>query len=148
MIIAILSILILTSISWVLGKISPIKICPICAGVFLTWLGMFFGMFLGKLSVVDYQLPTAILAGGTVVGLMSKLEQFIKIKFVLFWKTVFVISGFAAVYGLVASQWVMFFASVTIVFTITLIFKMGQLGRDSRESDRIKDLKKKMKNCC
>ena len=79
MIIAILSILILTSVIWVLNKILPIKICPICAGVSMTWLWMLLGMGYGLLSIEKYQLITAILMGGSVVGITNKLEEKYKI---------------------------------------------------------------------
>lgn len=75
MIIAILSVLILASIIWVLNKILPIKICPICAGVSLTWLWMLLGMGYGLLSVEKYQFIAAILMGGSVIGIVNKLEE-------------------------------------------------------------------------
>lgn len=79
MIIAIISILSLTSIVWVLNKILLIKICPICAGVSLTWLWMLLGMGYGLLSIEKYQLITAILMGGSVVGITNKIEEKYKI---------------------------------------------------------------------
>ncbi len=148
MIDAILSILILTSAIWVLNKILSIKICSICAGVTLTWLGMFFGMFFGKLSVALYQVPTAILAGGTVVGLMSKLEEFIKEKFILIWKTIFVVSGFTAVYSLIAQEWKILALCVIIDMVATFLFKTDKLGQENKESEQVKKLKEKMENCC
>ena len=75
MIIAIISILILTSAIWVLNKKLPIKICPVCAGVSLTWLWMLLGMGYGLLSIEKYQFITAILMGGSVVGITNKLEE-------------------------------------------------------------------------
>ncbi len=75
MIIAILSILILTSVIWALNKVLPIKICPVCAGVTLTWFWMLFGMGYGLLSIEKYQFVTAILMGGSVVGITNKLEE-------------------------------------------------------------------------
>lgn len=79
MINAIISIFVLTSIVWVSNKILPLKICPICAGVSLTWLWMLFGMSYGFLSVEKYQIVTAILMGGSVVGITNKLEEKYKI---------------------------------------------------------------------
>ena len=74
MIIAIISILVFTLIVWFANKLLPFSICPICAGVFLTWIWMFVGISLGELSLANYQLPTTMLMGGTVVGLTFKLE--------------------------------------------------------------------------
>ncbi|MEK7190231.1 MAG: hypothetical protein AAB661_00500, partial [Patescibacteria group bacterium] len=53
----------------------PFQICPICAGVSLTWLWMLFGMGLGFLSVEKYQMVIAILMGGSVIGIVNKLEE-------------------------------------------------------------------------
>lgn len=79
MIIAILSVLILTVLVWILNKKLPVQICPICAGVSLTWLWMLLGMGYGLLSVEKYQFVTAILMGGSVVGITNKLEEKYKI---------------------------------------------------------------------
>ena len=145
MIIAILSILIITLAVWLVNKKLPIQVCPVCAGVFLTWLWMFIGMFLGKLSIANYQLPISVLMGGTVVGLMSKLEQFINPKFVLIWKVVFVVSGFTAVYSLITNQWGIFAIGVIVDIVVTLIFKT--YGAE-KENLNLKELKEKIKNCC
>ena|SRR3989344_5131396 len=148
MTIAIFLIIILTTAIWILNKVLSRKICSICAGVSLTWLFMLLGIYFGKLSAIDYQQPVAILAGGTVVGLMSKLETLIKVNWMLFWKTVFVLSGFTAVYGLIAFDWKAF--SVGAIFTIlfTLMFKTGKVDEQSQKSAKLKELEEKMKNCC
>ncbi|OGI57484.1 hypothetical protein A3B85_00600 [Candidatus Nomurabacteria bacterium RIFCSPHIGHO2_02_FULL_37_13] len=148
MIIALLSVLILTGIVWILNKKLPVKICSICAGVSLTWFWMFLGMLLGKLLVADYQVPTAILAGGTMVGLMSKLEESIKVKFVLIWKTIFVLSGFAAVYGLITNQWTILIIGIIVDIIATTVFKTHKTEKENSDFKRLKELKEKMKNCC
>ena len=150
MIIPISSIIILTCFVWALNKklLRQRQICPLCAGVSLTWFWIFFGMFFGKLLVADYQLPIAILAGGTIVGLMSKLEEFIKVKFILIWKTIFVVSGFMAVYSLVNNQWGILAVGVILDILTTLIFKKYGAEKESLDSKKVKELKEKMKNCC
>ena len=75
MIIAISSIVVITITAWALNKILPVKICPICAGVSLTWLWMLFGMGYGLLLVDKYQLITAVLMGGSVIGITNKLSE-------------------------------------------------------------------------
>ena len=80
MIIPLLSIFVLTIFVWVINKKLPIQICPICAGVSLTWLWMLFGMSSGMLSIEKYQLMTAILMGGSIVGITNKLEEKYKIQ--------------------------------------------------------------------
>ena len=145
MTITIISIAVLTLLVWSFRRITELKICPICAGVALTWLWLLAGMLAGKLSVISYQLPIAILMGGTVVGAMSKLEQFIRPNLVLVWKTFFVLFGFYAVWSLLSSNWLMF--SVVIILgttsTLTLTKREKKLG-----SEQVKELKEKMSNCC
>ena len=148
MITAITSILILTSaISLVKNKLK-FEICPICAGVTLTWLWMLTGIILGKLSTIDYQLPTALLMGGTVIGLMSKLEPLIKQKFVLIWKTIFVVSGFIAAYNLIFNNWVIFSISVALAVTSILLLKTHTTSKENQKSQQTKEFEEKMKNCC
>jgi len=148
MIITIISIIVLTGFGWLITKITPIKICPICAGVTLTWLSVFFGMFLGVFSSSDYQLPIAILAGGTVVGLMAKLEKSIQEKYFLLWKTVFVVSGFVAVYSLLMEEWWGVIGSIIIGICSTLLCKRYRIIKENSNSKSLKELEEKMKNCC
>jgi len=75
MIIAILSILIITLVVWFVNKLLPFKICPICAGVMLTWLSLFFGMYFGLLSVSHYEIPTAILMGASIGGIVTEFKK-------------------------------------------------------------------------
>jgi len=75
MINAILSILVITFLVWLVNKPSPFKICPICVGVSLTWLWLLFGMSLGFLSVSRYELPTAILMGASIGGMVTELKK-------------------------------------------------------------------------
>lgn len=148
MTIAIISILIITFVVWSVKKWLKFEVCPICAGVSLTWIWMLVAMILGKLSTTTYQLPTALLMGGTVVGFMSKLEEFIKPKFILVWKTLFVVLGFMAVYSLIYSNFISFILITVLVVTITLIFKTQEANKDEEKSKQIKELEEKMKNCC
>ncbi len=81
MIYAILSILVFTLIVWTLNKTLLIKICPICAGVSLTWLWMLTGMWLGFLSVSRYEIITAVLMGASIGGIVNELKKmFLKLR--------------------------------------------------------------------
>jgi len=148
LIIVIISILIITFATWLLRKYLSLKICPICVGVALTWIWLLVGMKLNLLSTVNYQLPVAILMGGTVVGLMSKLEQFVNQKFILIWKTIFVASGFSAVYGLINTDWTMFAVGAILAVVVTFVLKTRGVEPEKQESEQVKKLKEKMKNCC
>jgi len=81
MTIAILSILLITLIVWEINKKLPIQICSICAGVTLTWLWMFLGMWFGFLSVARYEILTAVLMGASIGGLVTELKKiFLKFR--------------------------------------------------------------------
>ncbi|MEK7628981.1 MAG: hypothetical protein AAB394_00460 [Patescibacteria group bacterium] len=151
MIITIISILLITPVIWLVSKKLKFKICPICAGVSLTWFWLLVGIKLNLLSSADYQLPTAILMGGTVVGLMFKLEQFIKIKFVLIWKTLFVALGFMVVHSLMFANWMIFLVSAILVVLLTFILKVSKTTLENQKLHEVsssKELEEKMKNCC
>lgn len=151
MIITIISILLITPVIWLVSKKLKFKICPICAGVALTWFWLLVGIKLNLLSSADYQLPTAILMGGTVVGLMFKLEQFIKIKFVLIWKTLFVALGFMVVHSLMFANWMIFLVSAILVVLLTFILKVSKTTLENQKLHEVsssKELEEKMKNCC
>lgn len=75
MIIAILSILVLTCLVWVLNKILPIKVCAICAGVSLTWMWMLLGMWFGLLDVLEYEFVIAILMGASIGGIVTEIKK-------------------------------------------------------------------------
>lgn len=81
MIIAIISILILTLFIWIINKKLSIQICPICAGVTLTWAWMLSGMWLGLISVQKYEFLTAILMGASIGGIVTELKKiFLKFR--------------------------------------------------------------------
>lgn len=81
MIIAILSILIFTGAVWAINKILSIQICPICAGVTLTWLWMLLGIGLGFLPISRYELIIAILMGASIGGIVTEIKKvFLKLK--------------------------------------------------------------------
>lgn len=146
--ITIISILTITVVVWVIRKTAALNICPICAGVSLTWLWILLGLWFGKLPTGDYRLIAAMLLGGTVVGSMSKLEQSVKPKFVLIWKTIFTVSGFLAADGLLSGDWLVVAAGIALAAIFTLIFKARKVKIDKSESEQVEKLKNKMKNCC
>ncbi|OGI84148.1 hypothetical protein A2997_02205 [Candidatus Nomurabacteria bacterium RIFCSPLOWO2_01_FULL_36_10b] len=148
MIIATSSILIITLVAWIARKKLLLQICPICAGVFLTWLWMFLAMTFGQLSVSDYQLPIAILMGGTVVGLMSKLDKYIKQKFIILWKVIFVALGFIIMYSLVSSNWMVFLIALALEIIFILVFKIRGITQGTQDPNQLKTLEEEMKNCC
>src|SRR3989338_2064677 len=153
MVIIILSITIITFIVWLIKNKYKLEVCPICAGVLLTWLWLLVGMKLNLLSTTNYELLAGILMGGTVVGLMTKLEKHIKPRFVLWWKTIFVLAGFTAVYSLLSSQWMYFIIDLVVVSICTFVctIKKGKVLQEpfvGEESNELKKAEDKLKNCC
>ena len=139
LIITLTSIITITLLAWIGNRTLPLpfSICPICAGVAGTWLWLMGAHFL------DYQINLiipAMLMGGTVVGVMSKLERFIEPKFVLVWKTIFVASGFLAVNSLIMNQWLGLGLGVIIALTLTLSFKFRKIKLGKQTADQIKEL--------
>lgn len=139
------SILGLTVLVWLVNRILPFAVCPICAGVSGTWLWLMVAYFWGYPVVLT--IP-ALLLGGTVVGAMSKLERFVEPKFVLVWKTAFVISGFWAANGLITGNWLIFAMGIILTLAATLTCKIRKIKIDKPESERVEKLKNKMENCC
>jgi len=74
-IIAVISILVFTLLVWIVNKKLSINICPICAGVTLTWVWMFAGMWFGLLSATRYEFITAILMGASIGGIVTEIKK-------------------------------------------------------------------------
>lgn len=152
--ITITSILAITVFVWLLGRISLIRICPICAGVSGTWLWMLAAKFLG------YEIDATILAilmGGSVVGIAYQVEKRLSRRYSsLLWKSLFIPAGFIAVYSVISAWWVMSIPIVIGLIAMALVctgkLGFGPSGDDMaarlEQSRRIKELEEKMKNCC
>lgn len=145
MIIAISSILALTFLVWLADRLLKQRICPICAGVSMTWIGMLFARWL------DYKIDPAILAmliGASVVGIAYQLEKKLpRNRSQILWKSLFIPSGFVAGYSLVSSAWLVFTA--TLAWLLILTFAFFRLpGSSAKSSREVEDLEKKMEKCC
>ena len=64
-----------TFLVWLINKKSPVQICPICAGVTLTWTLLLVGIWLGMLPVARYELITAILMGASIGGIVNEFKK-------------------------------------------------------------------------
>ncbi len=114
--IALASILVIAAMAWLIRRFlsfgegsafgGKVNICPICAGVAGTWLWMFAGILTDQLPIASYQLPIAILMGGSVVGIAYQIEKKLPAERSPFlWKLIFIPAGFFAVYSALAIYW-------------------------------------------
>ena len=147
MIIVIASILVITSIVWLWNKVTPFYVCPICAGVSGTWIWMLIGRWSGQLPVANYQLPIAILMGGSVAGIAYQIEKILPTgKSAFLWKTLFIPAGFFFVHNVVNQKLVLASWILAFIMLLTIIFLMP--GEQNINKGKIEALKDKMKNCC
>jgi|SRR3989344_5060378 len=143
--ITIASIGVLALCAWLANKTFKTNICPICAGTALTWIWM-----LAARSVGYDTNPViiGILMGGSVVGIAYMLERHIAHSTsAMIWKLVFIPAGFATVYGIIASQWPLFWFSAFIL-AIAGVFARKQRRVTMRDDKKIQELKQKMRRCC
>jgi len=150
----ILSIFLISLGAWLFRKLVKVEICLICAGVSGTWLWMLIGVFSGQLPITDYQLPMAILMGGSVVGIAYQVEKRLvlakaSVNKLLLWKLLFIPAGFAAVYGLIAVSWLLFAAALAVSGAIAAFFLLFSVSeKDKQKSNKVGEIEEKMKNCC
>jgi len=143
--ITIISILLITLAVWIINKILPFRVCPICAGVSLTWLWLIAACFFGY--HIDLLIP-AILMGGSVVGIAYQIEKRLALPNTqLLWKTLFVSVGFIAVYGVLTRSWSISLASFIFLLLTTYIF-LSSFVAQSGQNEMIEKLEEKMKDCC
>ncbi len=119
-----LSIFVITGIVWFFGKFSSIKICPICAGVAGTWFWLLTGMIFGQLPITNYQLPVAILMGGSIAGIAYQTEKHFlrRMEQALLWKAIFIPLGFATVFMIVNFFWLQALIGILILKVTALFF--------------------------
>ncbi|HCR52607.1 TPA: hypothetical protein DIV48_03130 [Candidatus Kaiserbacteria bacterium] len=137
-----ISILGVTALVWLASRFLPLTVCPICAGVFLTWVGLLVAYLL------DYPIPQlipALLMGGSVVGVTSLMEK----RFtgpagtLLTWKTFFIVAGFLAAYAVLERLWGVFVGAAAFLIVISFVLLMS-----SNRAGAAVDIEKQMKDCC
>lgn len=144
MIVALVSIIVLTSLVWVFNHVAKTRLCPICAGVAGTWLWMFAAHLLG-LSV-DL-LSIGILMGGSVVGIVYQVERTRGAVLSLAAKTLVMLSGFLLAYTLLDKRWLLAGVAL-IVGALILFWRTTPRQAASREKHAPSPLEKEMESCC
>lgn len=145
--ITVVSILAVTALVWLANRVLPVTVCPICAGIFLTWVWLLGARFLGY--EIDLTVP-ALLIGGSVVGIAYQLEK----KFrgvppsaLLLWKILFIPGGFIAAYSVLEQLWTAAVFAAAFLLLAWLVFLYSSRGTKSRE-ETVGGIEKKMEDCC
>ncbi len=143
------SILALTALAFLVRKVAAPWLCPLCAGVAGTWIGLL-GAHLAGYGV-DLRIP-AILLGGSVVGLALQGDKILVGKgetFRLLWKTLFVVTGFATAWFIITLAWSGIAIGLVILGVLTAVPKLGASSQEQAGNpERIGRLEEQMKNCC
>ena len=155
--ITIISILVITFAVWIINKILPFRICPICAGVSLTWLWLIAAYFFGY--HIDLLIP-AIFMRGSVICIAYQIEKRLPLPNTqLLWKTLFIPTGFTAVYSFLVEWREVFFGSGGVLIFLFIIFFLcpylkGKMRKDTKtlplenQKKQVRELEKKMEECC
>jgi hypothetical protein len=149
-IIAVLSIFALTGVVWLANRFLGFRVCPICAGVSLTWAWLLTGYLLD--FIVDPVLIAALM-GGSVVGIAYQLEKrpsFAKASEgkALLWKTLFMPAGFALVYFVLTRSWLPAMGATIVLAAIAVAFLTKRATTSKTEPSAVAELEEKMKKCC
>jgi hypothetical protein len=146
-VITVASILGITALVWLANKVLPFKVCPICAGVFLTWLWLLGAYFFGY--EINLAVP-ALLMGGTVVGIAHQQEKRfrnISAERLLLWKALFIPAGFVAAYSVLSGEWTaLLFAAVFLALVSFWFYGSGEKSAPRKET--AEEIEKRMKDCC
>ena len=135
------SILAISAVAWLFNRILPFTMCPICAGVFLTWVALVGAYFAGY--GIDPVIP-ALLMGGSAVGVAYQLEKKLgrlSANTRLLWKTFFIPAGFVVAYAVLEQSWTVVLLALVFMFLISLA-PLPSRGESARA------LEKKMEDCC
>ena len=143
----------IASLVWMMNRILPFRICPVCVGVSLTWLLVLAGLNLGLLAADGWLLIAAIAMGGTVVGIAYQGEKRFNwaagnaMKFKLF----VVLIGFLLVYlALNLVSWVVFWAEISILGVVAYLYFImpREIEQKVKDPANIQEIEEKLKNCC
>lgn len=156
------SILVITCIIWLLNKVLPFRVCPICAGVSGTWIWVLAGIYANLLPAADYRLPAAMMIGGSVVGIAYQVKKFLPApigwRTPLLWKALFISGGFVSAHFLLSFRWLEFLIMTSVLLLLMPLFlrspqKHGgssgnKVGLDENKEKRVEMLEAEMEECC
>ncbi|MBI2097136.1 MAG: hypothetical protein HYT40_03255 [Candidatus Sungbacteria bacterium] len=130
------------------------NICPICVSVSLAWLLISAGVAWGYLSSSTYLIPIALLMGGTVVGIayLGERRYAWAARHPQTWKTLIILFGMPTAYFIV-THLTKFNLALTLLFLIIVgyflfIQRPKRVAGGPSDSQKLRELEEKMKQCC
>lgn len=154
LILSIISIAVITGALYLFNKTLPFKVCPICAGVSVTWFLISIGIYNGFLEAADWIMLLTMLMGGTVVGIAYQAEKtfrWAKENNVLS-KTLIILVGFPLAYLAIENLALSTIFTETVLMAILVYFFFIKKREDSsshpKDGERISDLEKQLEECC
>lgn len=139
-----------TLLAFLFNKVTRWQICPICAGVSLTWLTLTTLMLSGLLASSFYFLVTGMLMGGTVVGIAFQGEKRFKwARNIFYWKMPITVIGFIIAYLLLVNMsWTTVIIELIILGTLIYFLFLQPSGGKSSLGRNVSELEKKLEDCC
>lgn len=144
-------IILFASLTLVVKKTRASSLCPICLGVSLTWITLTALMLAGFLPTTFYLLPTAILIGGTMVGIVYQGEKKFQAMRSLPPKLFVLVAGlFLADLFLANMSWLTLASAILILIPLGYLFFLRPPQTTARggNSEDLQGLEDKMKDCC
>lgn len=142
MFIALGSIAVLAGLGFAARRVLGIAVCPVCVGVAGTWGLMLVGHYAG------YAVDAAVLGllmGGSPVGIAYVLEKKLpEGRSPLWWKSLAIPSGFAAMYGLLTAD-VLWIVGGAIVWGVVAALSFRKTGGNN---ERVGTMEKSLEQCC
>ena len=122
--VAVASILVLSGAAALVRRITPLRVCPVCAGVSGTWVWMLLARAAGY---PQDERTILLLMGGSVVGIAYQLERHVREDRQAWFKLSFIAFGVVGAWSLVAGSWSVFAAvAVDFLFLGGCFFPTGR----------------------
>lgn len=151
--ILVVGILTFTGIGFVVKILTHRAVCPICMGVSGTWLSLSIAVVATYLPLATWEMPIALLMGGSIVGIAYQGVQRIAWAAArpVLWKTLVLVPGFALAHAALRNlSLVVIVIEMIILSIIMYAYFWRTRARQYAEyrGGRLAAIKKQLKNCC
>ena len=128
-----ISLVALTSLFWLLGRLQLIKICAICAAAVLTWTWGLIAIYLS----LDWANPiaVAILLGASLGAIAERYGRTLG----FLWKALWVILGLVAIFLLVQGQWLAGLGMLGLILLTTWFMSSNKSTQSKLHQDLFDD---------